>query len=347
MTGWSRPAACLVLAGMLAGCGPSLPGPAQLRLTSCEVVAAAPAERIYQLRFTSARRDTVVAFLREPRTPGPHTAVVLVSGRETGRQAAAVIPGPLEEAVLALEYPATIPQTMDASAWARQLPALRRTALHMPGTMRGAARWLAAQPGIDSTRIALVGVSFGVPFAAAAGHDRIFRGVALHHGGADLALLLRTNLPIENRVLRSGISGFGAWWLRRLEPARHVGRISPTPLLLINGEHDDLIPRRSAERLRLAAREPVRQLWLPHGHLMPDDTAAMRELADSTLSHFGFLRRERPAGGSVMVPDRCQVALPAGAPHGTLALLVHLGYKPGEPFKRYTSDEHNDARIRA
>jgi fermentation-respiration switch protein FrsA (DUF1100 family) len=136
----------------------------------------------------------------------------------------------------------------------------------------------------------LVGVSYGVPFAAAAGVDTLFRGVALHHGGADLALLLRSNLPIENALLRSALARWGAWYFRALEPARHVGRISPRPLLLINGTEDELIPRASVDRLRASAGQPVRQIWLQHGHLMPGEDTHVRELADSTLSHFAFLR---------------------------------------------------------
>jgi fermentation-respiration switch protein FrsA (DUF1100 family) len=113
--------------------------------------------------------------------------------------------------------------------------------------------------------------------------------VALHHGGADLALLLRHNLPVENPVGRRFLARFGAWYFRALEPARYVGRIAPRPLLLINADRDELVPRASAERLLAASRPPVRQIWLPYSHLMPDDTLQMRVLADSTLAYFGFL----------------------------------------------------------
>jgi fermentation-respiration switch protein FrsA (DUF1100 family) len=129
-----------------------------------------------------------------------------------------------------------------------------------------------------------------VPFAAAAAPDSIFRGVALHHGGADLAMLLEHNLAVENAPLRWVLARIGACYFRALEPARHVPRIAPTPLLLINAERDELVPRASAERLFAAARPPVRQIRIPHGPLMPWDTVQMKELADSTLSHFGFLR---------------------------------------------------------
>lgn len=274
-----------------AACAPAARfDPVPLRLVRDDLVRADAAERVRHLRFLDPRGDSVSAYLRGPAGPeGPAWGVVIVAGRETGQQAAAVVPGPLEGWVLAVEYPAAVPEAMEGWTTVRKLPEVRRTALRVPGVLRGAARWLAALPEVDSARVALIGVSFGVPFAAAAASDPVFSAVALHHGGADLALLFRTNLALP-RLVRAPAAWLGARYFRALEPARHVGAVSPTPLLLVNGLHDEMVPRRSAERLAAAARPPVRHVWLPHGHLEPGDTAAMRELADSTLAHFPVLR---------------------------------------------------------
>lgn len=265
-----------------------------MELREQTLVEADARELLYELELRDQRGDVYGAFLRRPRPeftpPGGAPGIVLVAGRETGREAAAVVPGPLDGFVLAVEYPDAIPEDLDALGIVRRLPSIRRTALRMPDALRGAARWLAAHPEVDSTRLALVGVSFGVPFAASAGRDRLFRGVALHYGGADLALLLRTNLPVERPWLRRAAARIGAWFLRDLDPGRHVGAIAPTPLLLINAEHDELIPHESVRKLYEAARPPVRLVWLPYSHLMPGDVEVMRELADSTLAHFEFLR---------------------------------------------------------
>lgn len=286
----ARDAAACALLGILAGCAPRLAGPIPLRLIHQQAISVDSAEAVHELLFLSSRGDSLQAVLRWPaagrRTEGALPAIVLLAGRETGRQAAAVVPGPIEAVVLALEYPEVIPETAAMGELLRDLPAVRESAYRVPGLLRGAARYLASRPEVDPSRIALVGVSFGVPFAAAAAADSIFCCVALHHGGADLALLFRTNLPIGNRLLRGLASAFAARYFRLLEPGRYVGKVAPRPLLLINGLYDGMVPRRSALRLAELAHPPVRQIWLPHDHLMPEDVEVMRELADSTLSHF-------------------------------------------------------------
>lgn len=283
----------MALAAAAAACAPPAQRPTPLELVHRQRVQADPGEEVHALTFTGPSGDSVRAFLRRPRARGEErlAGVILVAGRETGRRAASVIPGPLDAAVLAVEYPEALPTDLSPRALFRRLAEIRRSALRFPPVLRGAARFLAAQPEVDSARIALVGVSFGVPFAAAAGSDPIFRGVALHHGGGDLYTLFRANLPLDNALARAVTAGILARYLRDLDPAHHVGAIAPRPLLLINGLHDTRVPRESALRLAWRALGPVRHIWLPHDHLMPGDTAVMRELADSTLSHFEFLRR--------------------------------------------------------
>jgi hypothetical protein len=296
---WKWAAAGAVVAGMVAATSWIYRAPEVMPLVLVEMalVEADSLERLYSVRFTDPAGNPVDAYLRKPAVSvetvadrmGPLPGVVLVAGRFTGRDAIKMIPGPLTTVMLAVEYPQTIPVRVSVWEWMRSLPAIRRSALQMPGILRGAAHYLADQPEVDRDRIGLVGVSFGVPFAAAAGKDRIFNAVALHYGGSTLSSLFYANLPVENPWIRGGVANFAGWWFREMDPGRHIGDISPTPVLMINATRDVLIPREAAERLASRARPPVRQIWLPYGHLGVRDGEVIREVADSTFRYFHTL----------------------------------------------------------
>jgi hypothetical protein len=300
---WKWLLAGVVLSGLLAtsACTYRAPEVLLLQLVERQLVEVDSLERLFSIQFVDPYGKPVDAYLRKPlratepdATPLP--AVVMVAGRFTGREAVKMIPAPLESVMLAVEYPQTIPVRVSVWEWIRALPSIRRSALQMPGILSGAARYLAEQPEVDASRIRLVGISFGVPFAAAAGKDRIFTAVALHYGGSDLASLFHANLPVDNRWVRSGVASFAGWWFREMDPGRHVAAISPTPLLLINATRDDLIPRAAAERLGSLARPPMRQIWLPYGHLRPGETEIIREVADSTFRYFGHSDHRNSSG---------------------------------------------------
>jgi fermentation-respiration switch protein FrsA (DUF1100 family) len=185
-----------------------------------------------------------------------------------------------------VEYPEDIPQRITLLGWTRQFPSFTRAARRMPGILRGAGHHLAAHPAVDPTDLTLVGVSFGVPFAAWAGRDPIFGAVVLAFGGAGISEMLEANLPIRGRPLRSAAARVAGWYFRELEPDAHVGAISPRPLLLVNGTRDTLVPRASAIRLSASAASPVRHVWLPSGHVGALQADLIEEVAGLSTRFF-------------------------------------------------------------
>jgi fermentation-respiration switch protein FrsA (DUF1100 family) len=52
-----------------------------------------------------------------------------------------------------------------------------------------------------------------------------------------------------------------------LDPQRWVGRISPRPVLMINGDKDDVVPVEAGKILHEAAREPKEVFYYKGGHV--------------------------------------------------------------------------------
>jgi len=95
---------------------------------------------------------------------------------------------------------------------------------------------------IDAARLGFAGFSLGSIIGATfcAGEQRI-RAAALALGGA-------------------GLGG------NSLDPTRHIAEFSPRPLLFVNANSDETIPRDAALALSDAAAEPKQQLWFDGTH---------------------------------------------------------------------------------
>jgi pimeloyl-ACP methyl ester carboxylesterase len=64
-------------------------------------------------------------------------------------------------------------------------------------------------------------------------------------------------------ALKTRIAG-GGWDPLPESPTEVVGRIAPTPLLIVHGDADHYFPVEHAEKLYAAAREP-KELWIEPG----------------------------------------------------------------------------------
>lgn len=115
-------------------------------------------------------------------------------------------------------------------------------------------------PGVDASRLAYVGFSMGAILGAA---------------------FCASDRRVAAAVLAIGGGGFGP---REIDPVHHVGRIAPRPVLFVNAERDERIPRAAAEALHAAARDPKEALWFDATH------SALPGVALKAM--WTFLRRE-------------------------------------------------------
>lgn len=219
------------------------------------------------------------------RRPG----VVLIGGFDTGRDAVGLLPADMQQVMVSPDYPEEFAFEEDAEAL-RQLGALRDASWDAVAILLLAADYLETRPEVDPDRLILVGASLGGFFASvAAAVDSRFRNVALLYTGADLPRIIAANAQEAPAPAQRLGSDLAALPVRFLEPARYVPAIAPRHLLLVNGLHDDRIPRASANALLEAAREPRERVWLPTGHLEPEDTTLIRALVDTAFARLPLL----------------------------------------------------------
>lgn len=259
--------------------------PGRLELVESRTIEADSLEVLHSLVLCDASNRRVDAYLRAPRRgERAMPVVVLLAGRYAGRDAALMIPPPLRARVLSVEYPATIPERLQLARMVRELPRVRDEALHVPELLVAAGHFAASQAGADPDRVALVGVSFGVPFAAIAGRDPIFSAVVLGFGGAGIAEMLAANMGNTPALVRPVLARFAGWYFQDLEPARYTAALGDTPLLLVNGVYDRQIPHSAALRLGAAAPPSAEHLWFTTGHIGAGQDEIIRAFAEHTMA---------------------------------------------------------------
>lgn len=250
------------------------------------------AYREYRVRLVSTSGLVATGRLLRPATgAGPFPGVLLDDGRELNSRVLDYLPADFGSVVvLALDYPAEIPYTLDLGVALRRSRELHEALRRIPALFSLGSTYLAQRTDVDSQRVAIVATSFAVPFAviAAAINDHI-RNVGLVYGAADFPQVLAANLTLRPRALRLPVARFLTRPLADLEPTRFVAQISPRPLVMVNGIDDPQMPREAVEALYRAARTPKALIWMRTGHLMPDDSALIRALVDTAMDRLPVL----------------------------------------------------------
>jgi fermentation-respiration switch protein FrsA (DUF1100 family) len=214
---------------------------------------------------------------------------LLLGGHASGKESASLISDPREFLVASLSYPFTGNERATGFAVAREVPAIRRAIYDTPPAVMLALDYLLDRRDVDSSRVELVGASFGVPFAAVAGAiDQRVRRTWLVQGGGDPRALLYAGLRSEigfapARHVVASLANLLASG-PRFAPERWVGKIAPRPIVMINTEDDERIPRETAELMHAAARDPKEVVWLPGLHVQPNRPDVLTTLIDAVFS---------------------------------------------------------------
>jgi dienelactone hydrolase len=155
-----------------------------------------------------------------------------------------------------------------------------------------AADYLFGRHDVDTTKLVILGYSFGAPFVPAiATYDRRAAAAVMVYGGGEITSMIRKNVARYESVWLSEFVGrLGGALLHPLEPMIYADKISPIPLIMINGANDEQIPRYNTELFFHAAGEPKKLIWLKSQHVRPENEDLTRQIIDSLKNEFRRLK---------------------------------------------------------
>lgn len=231
-----------------------------------------------------------------PRLSGkPLPAIILLGGKATGKYAIDYVPELGDAIVVAVDYPYEPRESYTLIQLVGDVPAIRHALMAMVPSVMLLTDYLVQRPDVDSTKIVVLGYSFGAPFVPCIlARDKRPAMAAMVFGGGEMYSLIEHNVKrYEESVASKFVGLLSGFLLRPLEPLRYADRISPVPLIMINGTDDEMIPQENVELVFEKAREPKKLIWLRSGHVHPKKeelTQAIAETLRVELETLGILR---------------------------------------------------------
>lgn len=163
---------------------------------------------------------------------------------------------------------------------------------HYMDDLAAGRAWLAAQPGIDASRIGIMGQSYGgwAVLAAVTLQPDLWKVAVDYYGIADFATLLERTGPWRrnHRAREYGFAGTDDALFQRISPIHHIDNVT-APMLLLHGDRDPRVPMyesdQFAEALELRQKKVTyeRFTYAGHGFIRPDHR---RRVYAAVAGHF-------------------------------------------------------------
>jgi len=146
---------------------------------------------------------------------------------------------------------------------------------HETNDVLGAVAYVKARPGVDPTRIGVIGFSMGAAASIqAAAKCQDVAALVADSAYADFVDAARYSFRLVTRVPHFPLAPMAMRWAKvlvnvdatQLRPVDVIGRVAPRPILIAHGQLDEIVPVRHAQTLFKAAGEP-KELWIePTSH---------------------------------------------------------------------------------
>lgn len=243
------------------------------------------------LRSNSNLSVSMRVLLPAAAAEGTVPMLLLVGGHRTGKDAVDLIDRPEGIAYAAIDYPYSGSHRLSGFAEiVGAVPSIQRALLDTPPALMLAMDWLSKQPWFDPGRAELVGVSLGVPFAAAAGAlDPRFSRVWLIHGASDNVewLMHAARERVHNPFLRRAAvrSALFISHGRSFRTLDWIREIAPRPVIVVLARDDERMPPQSADAYQSGPGSGnVSVIWTDGLHIGPDRGNELQQIIDIVQS---------------------------------------------------------------
>jgi predicted peptidase len=227
-----------------------------------------------------------------------YPVIIVLGGEETGKNVVDYARGIRNVIIASPDYGYRKKEDYSIVEFLADVPGIRNALLDVIPSVMLLTDYLFRRSDVDTTRLVLVGYSFGAPFIPCiAAHDRRAVAAVMVYGGGGLRTLIRHNVRRYRGQLASEFVGaMGGVLLYPLEPMRYIEKVSPVHFFMINGTEDEQIPKANAQMLYAQAKEPKKIVWLESGHVSPRNqelTGRIIETLQRELSALNILDSAR------------------------------------------------------
>jgi predicted esterase len=223
----------------------------------------------FDFRLEDNRHLRVEGSLKVPSSGrGPYPVLLMLGGLQTGKEVVDYIPDTRDVILVALDYPYIGKKgKQDVWEFLTKVPTMREAMLNTVPAVMLAVDYLLRRSDVDPERIILIGGSIGALFGpAVAAADSRIDAVVILFGAGNLQSLIYVNTDVP-RPFAALVAWLGATLVSPVEPLKYIDRISPRPLLMINGTNDPRMPVQCCLTLHEKAGQPKTIRWIEAGHL--------------------------------------------------------------------------------